>query len=212
MPSSGTPLCSAESRPFDSPVCFGEHLGHHHARFDALHQERSEVAMQRADVVFLPQSETGADDDRFLSDAGVDAAPDFALLHQRAESFVECSDELEPEEHVEQLLWGELELGPLDRRHGWRSLALLGAGGRGWAFLTRDLPRTTLTNYTKVRDRSFRVASVRGLEVRSIMTIFVPCLTFMKSRRLQEITGSARRGEADARSRGPQAASSRSRS
>ena len=40
MPSSVTPLCSAESRPFDSPVVLREHLRHHHARLDALHQER----------------------------------------------------------------------------------------------------------------------------------------------------------------------------
>ena len=92
MPSSVTPLCSAESRPFDSPVVLGEHLRHHHARLDALHQERAEIAVQRADVVLFAQAETGADDDRFLADAGVDAAADLALLDQRAEAHVEARE------------------------------------------------------------------------------------------------------------------------
>ena len=116
IPSSVTPLCSAESRPFDSPVALREHLRHHRARLDALHQERPEVAVQRADEVFLPQREAGADDDRFLADAGVDAAADLALLHEDAEALVERADQLQPIEHLEQLFGGELELGALDRR------------------------------------------------------------------------------------------------
>ena len=94
-----------------------EHLRHHHARLDALHQERAEVAVQRADVVVLPQPEAGADDDRFLADAGVDAAADLALLDEDAEALVEGADQLEPVEHLEQLLGRELELRALDRRH-----------------------------------------------------------------------------------------------
>ena len=124
MPSSVTPLCSAESRPFDRPVVLREHLRHHRARLDALHQERAEVAVQRADVVLLPQAEAGADDDGFLADAGVDAAADLALLDEDAEALVERADQLQPVEHLEQLLGRELELGALDRWHD-SSLSLL---------------------------------------------------------------------------------------
>ena len=40
--------------PLRQPGRFGEHLRHHHARFDALHQERPEVAVQRADEILAP--------------------------------------------------------------------------------------------------------------------------------------------------------------
>ena len=80
MPSSLTPLCSAESRPFDRPVVLANICDIIAARLDALHQEGAEVAVQRADEVLLPQAEAGADDDRFLADAGVDAAAHLALL------------------------------------------------------------------------------------------------------------------------------------
>ena len=102
------------------PGSLREHLRHHHARLDAFHQKRAEVAMQRADEVFPPQPEAGADDDRFLADAGVDAAPHLALAHQNAEALVKRADQLEPIEHVEELLGRQLELRALDGRH-WRS-------------------------------------------------------------------------------------------
>ena len=73
--------------------------------------------MQRADEVFLAQPEAGADDDRFLADAGVDAASDFALLDERAEALVERANQLQPVEHLEELFVGELELGAFDRGH-----------------------------------------------------------------------------------------------
>ena len=69
--------------PLRQPGGLREHLRHHHARLDPLHQEGAEVAVQRADEVFLPQAEAGADDDRFLADAGVDAAAHLALLDER---------------------------------------------------------------------------------------------------------------------------------
>ena len=121
MPSSDTPLCSAESRPFDRPVVFANICDIIDARLDALHQERAEVAVQRADEVFLPQPEAGADDDRFLADAGVDAAADLALLDEDAEALVERANQLQPVEHLEQLFGRELELGAFDRRHRRRS-------------------------------------------------------------------------------------------
>src|SRR5207253_716612 len=87
------------------------------ARGDAFHEERAEIAVERADPVFFAESVAGADDDCFLSDAGVDAASDFALLDQDAEPLVERANELQPVEHLEQLLGGELEFRSLDRRH-----------------------------------------------------------------------------------------------
>ena len=94
----------------------GEHLRHHHARFHALHQHRAEIAMERTDVVFLAQAETGTHHDGFLSDAGVHAAAHLALPHEQAEPLVEGADELEPIEHLHQLVVGQLELGALERR------------------------------------------------------------------------------------------------
>src|SRR6185436_18421343 len=91
---------------------------HHGARLDALHLERAEIAVQRANPVLFPQPEAGADDDRFLADAGVDTAADLALLHQDAEPLVERADQPQPIEHFEELLGGELELGAFDGRHG----------------------------------------------------------------------------------------------
>ena len=117
MPSSRHPAVQRRVSALRQPGFFREHLRHHHARLDALHQERPEVAVQRTDVVLLAQPETGADDDGFLSDAGVDAASDLALPHEKAQAFVERTDELEPEKHVEQLLGCELELRAFDRRH-----------------------------------------------------------------------------------------------
>ena len=73
--------------------------------------------MQRADEVFASQSETGADDDGFLADAGVHAASDLALPHEDAEALVERADQLEPIEHLEQLFRRELEFRAFDRRH-----------------------------------------------------------------------------------------------
>ena len=95
----------------------GEHLRHHHARLDPFHQEGAEVAMQRRDEVLFPQAEAGADDDRFLADAGVDAAPHLALADEDAEALVERTNQLEPVEHLQQLIVGELELRALDGRH-----------------------------------------------------------------------------------------------
>jgi hypothetical protein len=104
--------------PFRQPGGLGEHLRHHHLRLDPLHQKRSEVAVQRADEILFPQPEAGADDDGFLTDAGVDAAADFALLDEDGQAFVERADQLEPVEHLEQLLGRELELRAFDGRHG----------------------------------------------------------------------------------------------
>jgi hypothetical protein len=64
MPSSDAPLCIRVAA-LRQPGGFREHLRHHHARLDALHQERSEVAVQRADPVVHPQPEAGADDNGF---------------------------------------------------------------------------------------------------------------------------------------------------
>ena len=64
----------------------------------------------------LPQAEAGADDDRFLADAGVDAAAHLALAHAEAEALVERADQLEPVEHLEQLVGAELEFRALDWR------------------------------------------------------------------------------------------------
>ena len=94
-----------------------EHLRHHRPRVDALHEERAEVAVQRADEILLAQPIAGADDDRLLADAGVDAAADLALLDEDAEALVERANQLQPVEHLEQLFQGELELGAFDRRH-----------------------------------------------------------------------------------------------
>ena len=93
---------------------FAEHLRHHDPRLDAFHQERAEVAMQGTHVVLSAQTETAAHDDRFLPDARVDAAANFALPHEHAEPLVEATDQLQPVEHVEQLLGRQLELRALD--------------------------------------------------------------------------------------------------
>src|SRR5581483_10807351 len=94
-----------------------KHLRHHRARLHALHQERSEIAVQRTDVIVPAQTEAGADDDGFLADAGVDAASDLALADEDAEPLVEGANQLQPVKHVEQLIGGKLELGALDRGH-----------------------------------------------------------------------------------------------
>src|SRR5206468_665740 len=95
-----------------------KHLRHHHARLDAFHQERPEVAMERTDVVLTPQAEARADYDGFLTDSCVDAASYLPLTDQDAQSFVERANQLQPVEHLEQLFGRELELGALYRRHG----------------------------------------------------------------------------------------------
>src|SRR5262249_42728175 len=92
----------------------GEHLGHHHARFDPLHQEAAEIPVKRAQVVLFSKPEAGADDDRFLPDPRVHTASDLALADQNAEPLVERTNQLQPEEHVQQLLGRQLELRPLD--------------------------------------------------------------------------------------------------
>ena len=58
IPSSFTPLWSAESRPFDSPVSFANICAIITLGLDALHEERTEVAVQRADVVLFPQADS----------------------------------------------------------------------------------------------------------------------------------------------------------
>src|SRR5206468_10802399 len=95
----------------------GEHLRHHHAGLDALHQEGAEIAMQRTDRILAPQPVAGADDDRFLTDAGINAAAHLALSDQDAEPLVEPADQLQPVEHLEQLFRSELELRALDWGH-----------------------------------------------------------------------------------------------
>ena len=86
------------------------------ARLDALHQEGAEIPVKRKDPVVLPQAEAAADDDRFLADPRVDAAAHFSLTHAQAEALVERADELEPVEHLQQLVGVEFEFRPLDRR------------------------------------------------------------------------------------------------
>ena len=102
--------------------------------------------MQRADEILLAQPEAGADDDRFLADAGVDAAAHLALLDEDAEALVEGANQLQPVEHLEQLLGRELELGPLDRgrrRHaqGFYSITttVQERRRRSWPVLARTL-------------------------------------------------------------------------
>src|SRR5205823_13771516 len=94
--------------PFRQAAGLREHLRHHRARADALHQERAEIAVQRADEILLAQCKAGADDDRLLADAGVDAASHLALLHERAEPLVERAYQLQPMEHLEELFGREL--------------------------------------------------------------------------------------------------------
>ncbi len=96
---------------------FAEHLRHHDARLDALHQERTEISMERTDVVLLAEAEARADDNRFLADARVDAAAHFSLPDENAEPFVEGANQLQPIEHLEQLFRRQLEFRSLDRRH-----------------------------------------------------------------------------------------------
>ena len=57
MPSSVTPLCSAESRPFDSPVVFANICDIITRGSTPFIRNDPEIAMQRADEVFLPQPE-----------------------------------------------------------------------------------------------------------------------------------------------------------
>src|SRR5262249_25954119 len=102
---------------FRKPRFLREHLRHHGARADALHQEGAQIAVQRADEVLLAESKAGADDDRFLADAGVDAASDLDLFDERAESLVEGSDQLQPVEHLQQLIVVQFEFGSLYWRH-----------------------------------------------------------------------------------------------
>src|SRR5207248_641725 len=77
---------------FRQPSRLGEHLRHHRPRLDTLHQKRSEVAVQRANVVLLPQPEAGTDDDGFLADAGIHPASYFALLDEHAQSLVKSAN------------------------------------------------------------------------------------------------------------------------
>ena len=73
--------------------------------------------MQRADPVVFPQAKARADDDRFLADARVHAAAHLSLAHEDAEALVEGTNQLQPIEHLEQLLWAEFELGSLYGTH-----------------------------------------------------------------------------------------------
>ena len=128
MPSSGTPLCSAESRPFDSPVAFAnicDIIVRASTPF-IRNEPRSRCSGQMKSS--FRSAEAGADDDGFLADAGVDAAADLALLDEDAEALVERADQLEPVEHLQQLVRGELELGAFDGRHGRTGIIDAGTG------------------------------------------------------------------------------------
>src|SRR4029453_1062376 len=94
-----------------------KHLRHHDPRLDAFHEKTPEISVQRADVVLLAEPETGADYDGLLTDAGIHATTHFALTDKNAEPFVESPNQLQPEEHVQELFRRQFELGSFDWRH-----------------------------------------------------------------------------------------------
>src|SRR5262249_28401965 len=114
----GHPAVKRRVAAFRQARNLAEHLRHHHAWFYALHEKRSEISMEGADVVLLAEPETGPDDNRFLTDTCIHAAAHLALTDEDAKSFVEGPNEPQPIEHLQKLFWRQFELRSLDWRHG----------------------------------------------------------------------------------------------
>ncbi len=76
------------------------------ARLEALHQQRADVADHRRDPVARLERVRGADRNRFLPEARIEAADDFVLAEQAHHALFELAVELHEVIQIEVLFAG----------------------------------------------------------------------------------------------------------